>query len=88
MPAAFSEYAVEMGAAIRVETPAGAGYGDPFEREPRRVLADVVAEKVSPEAARRDYGVVIVDGQVDEEATRALRERPRQTGETGGGHAL
>ena len=88
MPAAFSEYAVERGAAIRVETPAGAGYGDPFEREAWRVLADVVAEKVSPEAARRDYGVVIVDGQVDEEATRALRERPRQTGETGGGDVL
>ena len=37
----------------------GGGYGDPFEREPERVLRDVIEEKVTPEHAAREYGVVI-----------------------------
>ncbi len=37
----------------------GGGYGDAFERDPALVLEDVLDEKVSIEAARRDYGVVI-----------------------------
>jgi N-methylhydantoinase B len=39
--------------------PGSGGYGDPFERDPERVLDDVRNEKVSLEAARRDYGVAI-----------------------------
>jgi len=57
------------------------GYGDPFERDPRRVLDDVLDDYVSIEAARREYGVVIAgtgaDLSVDDAATRHLRaERP------------
>src|ERR1700722_4057189 len=37
----------------------GGGYGDAFARDPALVLEDVLDEKVSIEAARRDYGVVI-----------------------------
>lgn len=54
-------------------TAGGGGYGDPFLRDPARVLADVVAGKVTPEGARRDYGVAVSGGKVDEEATTALR---------------
>lgn len=54
----------------------GAGWGDPLERSPDAVLDDVIDDRVSVEAAREQYGVVIVDGpQVDAEATRQLRER-------------
>lgn len=57
---------------------AGAGgYGDPFAREPALVLADVVAGKVSPAAAREDYGVVIDKGAVDEKATAQMRSALR-----------
>jgi N-methylhydantoinase B len=57
--------------------PAGGGLGDPLTRDPRLVLADVLDEKLSPEAARRDYGVVLTgDGQqIEQEATAALRAR-------------
>ncbi len=51
------------------------GHGDPFARDPARVLEDVRAEKVSVAGARRDYGVV-VDAEtwvIDEAATDALR---------------
>ena len=56
------------------------GYGDPLERDPQRVLEDVLDDYVSIEAARRDYGVVITGAApaltVDERATREIRKRP------------
>jgi N-methylhydantoinase B len=56
----------------------GGGYGDPLERDPERVAADVRQEYVSREEARRTYGVVVgEDGGVDEEATEARREEIR-----------
>ena len=58
---------------VRLETPGGGGCGDPLSRAPERVLADVVDGLVTPERARSDYGVVIVDGRIDDAATQALR---------------
>jgi N-methylhydantoinase B len=56
----------------------GGGYGDPLEREPRAVAADVQDRKVSIEMAGGAYGVVVDDaGQVDASATRTLRDRLR-----------
>jgi N-methylhydantoinase B len=52
----------------------GGGFGDPFEREPARVLEDVRDGKVSVAAARERYGVAIDDGEVDVDATGALRK--------------
>ena len=37
----------------------GGGYGDPRERDPSRVLADVLEGYVSPDAAERDYAVAL-----------------------------
>jgi N-methylhydantoinase B len=57
----------------------GGGFGDPLERDPEAVLADVLDELVSVEAARREYGVVLtgslerLDLAVDHEATKRLR---------------
>jgi N-methylhydantoinase B len=59
LPAAFPERALPPRAVIRVETPAGAGYGRARDRERQSVLADVKAEKVSAEAASRQYGVIV-----------------------------
>ena len=58
---------------VSLRTPGGGGYGDPTERDPERVLADVRDEKVSPAAAREAYGVVITDGDLDREATAERR---------------
>lgn len=56
-------------------TGGGGGYGNPFEREPLRVAADVRNGFVSVAAARREYGVVIDPAtfEVDEEATAEAR---------------
>ena len=53
----------------------GGGWGDPLERDPERVRDDVVNEKMTPEHARTEYGVVITpDFRVDREATAKLRQ--------------
>jgi N-methylhydantoinase B len=54
-------------------TAGGGGHGNPFSRDPHRVLADVLDGKVSLEAARTEYGVAIRDGRIDEERTTELR---------------
>jgi len=73
LEAVFSERPLPPRTVIQVETPAGAGYGDPLARDPQRVLEDVVSGKVTVESARRHYGVVIHNTAVDLEATRAVR---------------
>ena len=77
LPSSFSELAVEPGTTVRVETPSGAGFGDPFARDPQRVLRDVIEGKVSLGCAQRDYGVVVRDGAVDAGATEQLRAARR-----------
>ncbi|MCX6095343.1 MAG: hypothetical protein NT125_01235, partial [Candidatus Bipolaricaulota bacterium] len=52
----------------------GGGYGSPLERDPDKVLEDVLNEYVSCEKAKEDYGVVIEKGAVDLAATKKLRE--------------
>ena len=44
---------------VRVYTAGGGGWGDPLEREPERVLEDVLDGFVSIDAAQDSYGVVI-----------------------------
>jgi N-methylhydantoinase B len=56
-------------------TGGGGGYGSPLERPVALVLADVLDRKVSAEAARDVYGVVIDDaGKIDEPATARRRD--------------
>jgi N-methylhydantoinase B len=56
-------------------TAGGGGFGNPLERDPAAVAADVRQEKVTAGAARERYGVVVAeDGSVDDEATREERD--------------
>ncbi len=59
---------------------AAGGYGDPFERDPAKVLEDVIENRaVSREAAREVYGVAIrADGTLDAGATEKLRAGVRE----------
>jgi N-methylhydantoinase B len=65
------------GDVISVRTCGGGGYGPPEEREPARVLRDVLEGKVSPERAREIYRVAIDGRELDEAATAELR-RPTE----------
>ncbi|BCH20320.1 hydantoinase B/oxoprolinase family protein [Mesorhizobium sp. L-8-3] len=68
-------FSVKAGDVFRLVGAGGGGFGAAFEREPARVLADVIEDKVTVEGAARDYGVVIDRStlSVDIAATNALR---------------
>ena len=61
----------------------GGGYGNPLERDAEAVLADVLAEKVTPDHAAEAYGVIVI-GDVDigysiDRAATARRRRAMET---------
>jgi N-methylhydantoinase B len=70
---------VAAGTSIILESAGGGGWGDPLEREPEKVLVDVVEQFVSLASARDDYGVVIdpVTLSLDAAATTKLRQEKR-----------
>ena len=72
------------GDVISFQQSGAGGYGNPFERDPARVLEDVLDDYVSIEAARLRYGVALTgaggDLAVDEAATVALRASMKARG--------
>ena len=56
----------------------GGGYGDPLDRDPEAVAADVAEGRVTGDAARAQYGVAVAaDGVIDAAATAAARDAMR-----------
>ena len=55
----------------------GGGFGSALERRPEAVVNDVLDDRVSTEAAREMYGVVIDEStmQLDPSATQELRQK-------------
>ncbi|WP_017346393.1 hydantoinase B/oxoprolinase family protein [Pantoea sp. A4] len=69
------------GDVVEVCGPGAGGYGDPARRDIQAVLQDVRCGFITVRAAREQYGVVIIDGQVDDAASTALRaEMPASQG--------
>ena len=67
---------LEQGDLFRHITAGGGGYGAPLERDPQRVLEDVIEEKITIPHAEEHYAVVIRAGDpptIDEVATRRRR---------------
>ena len=64
---------VNAGDVVTFRTAGAGGFGDPMRRDPQAVLEDVENGFVTPEGALADYGVVIMAGKVDEDATAATR---------------
>ena len=77
---------VASGTMIRIETCGGGGYGPAWERDPERVLKDVLEEKISAERAREVYGVVIDanDGSIDAARTSERRKELQALSDAGG----
>lgn len=93
-PGRDRDWATPAGAVWRYVTNGGGGWGDPWTRDPQRVLRDVRDGYVTQAGARRDYGVVVLGDpdqdpeglQVDDKATAALRAsnvRPGAAAATG-----
>jgi N-methylhydantoinase B len=77
LPSKLQSRWAEAGDTVRTVSPNAAGYGDPLERDPQRVLDDVLDEVIPADEATKVYGVVLdlEHERVDEPATAALRER-------------
>ncbi|OLN29854.1 hydantoinase B/oxoprolinase family protein [Desulfosporosinus metallidurans] len=72
-----SAYRIKKGSKVTCLTGGGGGYGNPFEREPERVLRDCDQGYITREHARVEYGVVITDfGTIDYEETEKVRKLP------------
>lgn len=57
--AKFSGMRTEIGDVVSYFSPSGGGYGDPLERDPNKVLDDVLDGFITPDHARDDYGVLL-----------------------------
>jgi N-methylhydantoinase B len=63
---------------IRVSTPGGGGFGDPFKRDPGKVMRDVRRGYYTREAVQALFGVALTPaGEVDAARTGKLRGRRR-----------
>jgi N-methylhydantoinase B len=71
----ISAHRLDRGDVVSIRTGAGGGWGDPLERDPAQVLADVRAGYVSRETARDIYGVILTEDKLEFDAasTAALR---------------
>jgi len=74
---------VKEGDVIKITTPGGGGWGNPYERNPKNVLWDVIEGLVSPKRASDVYGVVIdlKTVEIDFEKTQNLRQRMKDNEE-------
>jgi N-methylhydantoinase B len=76
---AYAQTAMRRGDVYRTVSMGGGGYGDPLDRDPAMVARDVEQGLVTPEWARRIYGVVVTQkGGVDHAATAEARRHARE----------
>lgn len=67
---------ITKGRKVRLETPGGGGYGDPFTRDPESVARDVRLGFVSVDKAASDYRVSVApDGTWNQAETDSMRSR-------------
>lgn len=77
-----SNMPLKEGDVVRIETAIGGGFGDPLERDPEAVAADVADGYITREDAERVYGVVLDEElRPDAAASEARREHLRAAGE-------
>jgi N-methylhydantoinase B len=79
IPSRYSDHTLHPGDVVSLETPGGGGLGNPLERDPQRVLADVRNGYVTLEKAESVYRVAIDrrdgDFALNEAGTRELRRQ-------------
>ncbi|MDY4414294.1 MAG: hydantoinase B/oxoprolinase family protein, partial [Ruminococcus sp.] len=77
LPSKLSDEEFALNDVLQIRTPCGGGYGNPFERDPKLVLGDVLDDFTTIEDAKNSYGVVIIPSSmtVDEQATAELRKK-------------
>ncbi len=77
LPGKVSGFPIEPGDVLVMQSSGGGGFGDPLDREPALVAADLMEGYVTPAAAEAVYGVMWRGGAIDAAATAARREALR-----------
>ena len=77
LPGKVGGFPLQVGDVVLMETSGGGGFGDPLERDPERVVADVQEGYVTAGAAETVYGVIGTDHGIDPAATWRQRETLR-----------
>ena len=74
-PSKITAYPLQAGDSLEITVPSAGGYGDPFDRDPKSVLSDVLDDLTTVELAERDYGVAIDHAELvlDVDRTHQLR---------------
>ncbi|MFV8828474.1 hydantoinase B/oxoprolinase family protein [Alkalihalobacterium sp. APHAB7] len=74
LPSMVPNTTMKKGDTLLLTGPSGGGYGNPFERDPAEVLADVIDEFITIEMAEKEYGVAITEHlTIDQQKTATLR---------------
>ena len=75
MPSKFDAVVMNPGDLWVMRTGGGGGWGNPFERDPERVVRDVAVGLITAEQARSWYGTIVKGNPpiLDDEETAALR---------------
>jgi len=76
-PGKVSGFRLGSGDVVSMRTSGGGGYGDPLDRDPKLVLADVQQGYLSAARAEEAFGTVIRGGAIDAAATNRLRQDTR-----------
>lgn len=61
LPSKVSRIVMQAGDSMRLETAGGGGYGEPAKRSPEALAKDLADGKITPAAARRDYGPELLE---------------------------
>ncbi|MCD2204565.1 hydantoinase B/oxoprolinase family protein [Halobacterium sp. KA-6] len=70
----LTNHELDEGDVARLVTSAGGGWGDPYDRDPERVLEDYRDDYITRKTAREQYGVAITEsGELDVAETEILR---------------
>ena len=77
LPGKVGGFLLRPGDVLMMESSGGGGFGDPLERDPALVVADVAEGYVTRDAAEATYGVVWSGDAVDANATTGLRASQR-----------
>ncbi len=77
VPGKVGSYPLKRGDLFVVETNGGGGYGDPLDRDPQRVIADVAMGYITPRKAEEIYGVVLLKERLDAAASSERRRELR-----------
>lgn len=77
-PGKVSGFPLRRDDVVSIRTSGGGGWGDPLDRDPQKVLIDVLEGYLTAQLAKEMFGVVISNGKISTAKTATLRKTMRK----------